>query len=598
MNTSELRKSSCFVSSVLLAISTVAAGQLPDVAWTFGNVGFSSYRLDAFEPGDIDFAPLGAEDPTLPLELGRRYQVTVTNYRAHPFEVLAKGSSPSQDKVLLSMAIAGTLESDPQVGWEDEGQGTVRFTLTGALYEAMLEGGRIPGYRCRSHASTMRGNFAVTGLPIAERIGPSPLPVDLEPVASGLTAPVDLVPDPEGSERLYIVDQAGLVRVVDQGQLLDAPFLDVRDRLVQPLGILGSFDENDFDERGLLGLAFHPGFADPESPGHRLLYTYTSEPAEAPADFTIDVPADEVNHQSVITEWQAALDGDSVDAGSARVLLRIDQPQFNHNGGQLAFGPGGYLYIALGDGGAANDDAPGHGPDGNGQNLQTVHGSILRIDPTVPEQTPDSRNPISANGAYRIPWDNYFVGIDGIDEIYAYGFRNPYRFSFDKLSGMLIVADVGQDNVEEINIVRKGLNYGWRLKEGDFLFDPDGAAVGTPFEDPVLVDPVAQYDHDDGLPVIGGFMYYGTLVPELRALYVFGDFSRGFVEPDGRLFVADLLTGRIEELLVGPDQRSLGLYVKGFGQDRSGEVYVLASSALGPYGNTGVVLKVVGPAVQ
>jgi len=598
MNASELNKSGFFLASVLLAICTVAAGQSPDVAWTFGNVGFSSYRLDAFEPGDIDFPALGTQDPTIPLELGSRYQVRVTNYRAHPFEVLAKGSSASQDRVLLSMAIAGAFESDPQVGWEDDGQGTVRFTLTGALYEAMLEGGRIPGYRCRPHAATMRGNFTVTGLPIAERIAPSPLRIDLEPVASGLTAPVDLVPDPQGSEKLYIVDQAGLVRVVDQGQLLEAPFLDVRDRLVQPLGILGSFDENDYDERGLLGLAFHPGFADPESAGHRLLYTYTSEPAQASADFTIDVPADEVNHQSVITQWQAAPDGSDVDAASAHVLLRIDQPQFNHNGGQLAFGPDGYLYIALGDGGAANDDAPGHGPDGNGQNLQTVHGSILRIDPIAPEQTPDSRDAVSANGAYRIPWDNEFVGVDGIDEIYAYGFRNPYRFSFDKLSGMLIVADVGQDNVEEINIVRKGLNYGWRLKEGDFLFDPDDAGVGSPFEDPALIDPVAQYDHDDGLSVIGGFMYYGTLVPELRALYVFGDFSRGFSEPDGRLFVADLLTGRIEELLIGPDRQSLDLYVKGFGQDHQGEVYLLAGSALGPYGSTGVVLKVTGPSVQ
>ncbi|MBN2133729.1 MAG: PQQ-dependent sugar dehydrogenase [Sedimentisphaerales bacterium] len=598
MNASELTKSGSFLASVLLAICTVAAGQPPDVAWTFGNVGFSSYRLDAFEPGAIDFPPLGTEDPTLPLALGRRYQVRVTNYGAHPFEVLAKGSSASQDKVLLSMAIAGPFEFDPQVGWEDDGQGTVRFTFTGALYEAMLEGGRIPGYRCRPHASTMRGNFSVTGLPIAERIGLSPIRIDLEPVASGLTAPVDLVPDPQGSERLYIVDQAGLVRVVDQGQLLEAPFLDVRDRLVQPLGILGSFDEDDYDERGLLGLAFHPGFADPESAGHRLLYTYTSELAQTPADFTIDVPADEINHQSVITQWQATSDGGDVDAGSARVLLRIDQPQFNHNGGQLAFGPDGYLYIALGDGGAANDDAPGHGPDGNGQNLQTVHGSILRIDPTSPGQTPESRNPISANGAYRIPWDNEFVGVDGIDEIYAYGFRNPYRFSFDKLSGMLIVADVGQDHVEEINIVRKGLNYGWRLKEGDFLFDPDGAAVGIPFEDPALTDPVAQYDHDDGLSAIGGHMYYGTLVPKLRALYVFGDFSRGFSAPDGRLFVADLLTGRIEELLIGPDQQSLGLYVRGFGQDRYGEVYVLAGSALGPYGSTGVVLRITGPTAQ
>ena len=385
------------------------------------------------------------------------------------------------------------------------------------------------------------------------------------------------------------------MHVIDQGALQAVPFLDVSDRLVQPLGILGTFDENDFDERGLLGLAFHPGFGDPDSRGHQKLYTYTSEPLNGPADFTVDLDPDQINHQTVIIEWQLARGGAAVAPASARVLLRIDQPQFNHNGGQLAFGPDGYLYIGLGDGGAANDVAPGHGDQGNGQNVQTVHGSILRIDPLLPELTPKSRDSASTNGAYRIPWDNHFVGIDGIDEIYAYGFRNAYRFSFDKLSGMLIVGDVGQDNIEEINIVRKGGNYGWNIKEGTFLFDPETGMVGPPFEDSQLIDPAAQYDHDDGLSVIGGHMYYGAQVPELRALYVFGDFSRGFAAPDGRLLVADLWTGRIEELLIGAEQRSLGLYLKGVGQDHGGEIYFLASTALGPYGDTGVVLKMVAP---
>jgi glucose/arabinose dehydrogenase len=389
------------------------------------------------------------------------------------------------------------------------------------------------------------------------------------------------------------VDQSGVVRIIDQGQLLAEPLIDVRDRLVQPLGILGSFDASDYDERGLLGFAFHPGFADENSRGYHTVYTYTSEPVQGPADFTIDLPADQVNHQGVITEWQYGRGDDRVNPSSAREIMRIDQPQFNHNGGTIAFGPDGYLYIGLGDGGGANDTAEGHGELGNGQNIHTVHGSILRVDPLPPELTPDSRDTASANGAYRIPWDNHFVGIDGVDEIYAYGFRNPYRFSFDKLSGALIVADVGQDFVEEIDIVRKGLNYGWNIKEGDFLFDPEGLAVGLPFEDPGLADPVAQYDHEDGLSIIGGHMYYGTLVPQLRALYVFGDFSRGFQNPDGRLLVADLVTGRIEELLIGSEQRSLGLFVKGVGRDNDGEIYVLASTALGPYADTGVVLKVI-----
>ena len=582
-----------FVAVCCLSSPTVY-GQTFDVTWTFGNNGFSSYRLDTFSPPGAQLGTVGIDNPTLALELGRRYQVKVVNYGPHPLDILSKGSSASRDTVLLSMGSApGTFESDPTVKWEDPGQGVVRFTLTGPLYQAMIQEGRTPGYRCRAHPVTMRGDFTVAGAPIAERIGPSGVHVDFQTVASGLAAPVDLKPAPQDADRLYIVDQAGLVYVIEQGKLRQEPFLDVKARLVQPLGILGTFDANDYDERGLLGLAFHPDFATSGSPGFHRVYTYTSEPVQGPADFPIsDVNA--MNHQSVVTEWQAVADGSHIDPTSARVLMRIDEPQFNHNGGMLAFGPDGYLYISTGDGGAANDTGPGHGATGNGQNINTVLGKILRIDPLAPESAPESRDPVSANGAYRVPWDNHFVGVDGLDEIYAYGFRNPFRFSFDRLSGMLIVADVGQDHVEEIDIVRKGGNYGWRIKEGDFLFDPNGAIVGLPFEDQTLIDPVAQYDHDDGLSIIGGFMYYGRVAAELRALYVFGDFSQGFDKPNGRLFTADLLTGQIQELLIGKDGRRLDLFIKGMGQDQEGELYVLATSALGPYGTTGVVLKMVG----
>lgn len=596
MHTMRFIRAGYLFLSLMLLSSAPALAQPVDVTWTFGAVGSSSYRLDAYEPGDIALGTIGAQDPTLSLELGKRYQVTVTPYQVHPFEVIAKSTSPASDVVLLSMAVAGSLASDPDVAWRYDGQGTATFTLTTTLYQAMLEGGRVPGYRCRPHAFTMRGDFSVSGVPIDKRITVSPIQVDLQIVATGLTAPVHLESDPESPDRLLVVDQAGLVRVIEQGQLLDAPFLDVRDRLVQPLGFLGSFDVNDFDERGLLGLAFHPNYAKTGAPGYHTFYTYTSEPVAGPADFTVDIPAEQMDHQSVITEWQLRRGQSSVNPSSARIVMRIDQPQFNHNGGMLAFGPDGYLYIALGDGGAANDAAPGHGDSGNGQNVNTVHGSILRIDPLSPELTSGSRDAVSANGAYRVPWDNHFVGIDGVDEIYAYGLRNPFRFSFDRLSGALIAADVGQDYVEEINIIRKGLNYGWNLKEGDFLFDPDGAVVGLPFEDPGLVDPVAQYDHDDGLSVIGGHMYYGAAIPDLRALYVFGDFSTGFTIPAGRLLVADLFTGNIEELLIGSEQQQLGLFLKGIGTDTKGEIYALASAALGPYGDTGVVLKLVPPA--
>jgi glucose/arabinose dehydrogenase len=584
MDAAQVNRWVFLILGVMALAPTAARAQSYDAAWTFGSVDFSSYRLDAFEPSGLAFPTLGSENPSLPLELGKRYQVKVTDYNVHPFEVIGKAASSAQDRVLLSMSVAGSLESDPGVAWEDNGQGTVRFTLTPGLYQAMIEGGRQPGYRCRPHAATMRGNFLVVGLPIAGRIAPSPVRVALRPVASGLAAPVILVPDPVQKARLYVVDQVGLLRAIDRGQLLDEPVLDVTG-LLAPLRV-------NYDERGFLGLAFHPGFADPSNAGHGRLYTYTSELVQGPADFTLELPPNAaMDHQSVIREWQWDHTGGRVDPNSPRVLLRIDQPQSNHNAGHMEFGPDGYMYIALGDGGGANDTAAGHGTMGNGQNTNTVHGSIIRIDPLDPALTPDSADPVSANGRYRIPADNPFVGGVGIDEIFAYGLRNPYRFSFDARSGALIVPDVGQNHVEEINFVRKGRNYGWNLKEGTFAFDPATAAAGLPLDDPSLTDPVVQYDHDDGLAIVGGYTYYGV-EPRLWGRYVCGDFSRGFSTSDGRLFVADLFTGRIEELLIGRGGQSLGMFVKGFGQDHDGELYLLASTALGPAGDTGIVFKI------
>lgn len=586
MNSTQFGKLAYFVLGTLALAFGPAHAQSYDAAWTFGDVGMMAYRLDAFEPTNLQFPPLGTENPTLPLELGKRYQIRVTNPSAHPLEIIAKATSPAQDTVLLSMSVQGSLESNPGVAWTDNGQGTVRFTFTAALYEAMTQGGRKPGYRCRPHSATMRGDFTVAGLPIADRIAPSPVRVDLQTVASGLAAPVLLVPDPARPGRLHIVDQVGLVRVIDHGQLRDAPLLDLAS-LVVPVRV-------NYDERGFLGLAFHPGYGDPHHVGHGRFYTYTSEPVQGPADFTVEVPAGTaMNHQSVVREWIWDGASEKVDPASSREILRVDQPQSNHNAGHMEFGPDGYLYIAFGDGGGANDTAVGHGAIGNGQNINTILGSIIRIDPMDPALTSDSPNPASANGAYRVPADNPFVGADGIDEIFAYGFRNPYRFSFDALSGALIVPDVGQNRVEEINFVRKGRNYGWNVKEGDFAFDPPTGTVGKVLDDPKFSDPVVQYDHDDGLSIIGGYTYYGTAVPALWGQYVCGDFSRQFSVPEGRLFVADLFTGQIQELLIGPAGDPLGLFVKGFGQDLDGEVYLLASTTLGPVGDTGIVMKIV-----
>ncbi len=213
------------------------------------------------------------------------------------------------------------------------------------------------------------------------------------------------------------------------------------------------------------------------------------------------------------------------------------------------FGPDKNLYVSLGDGGAANDVADGHTPGtGNGQDTSNVLGTLLRINP-------DGNN--SVNGQYGVPADNPFVGGGGVAEIYADGFRNPFRFSFDSATGDLIVADVGQNHIEEIDQVVSGGNYGWHVKEGTFLFDPNTGDVtaDSPGLPAGLLDPVAQYDHDEGIAIVGGFVYHGTAIPELIGKYVFGDFSLGFGAPGGRLFYADLATGLIQELTIGLDDR-------------------------------------------
>ena len=583
-------------TALCLITTAVATASSHDVSLTFGSFGTQSYSLDGFQPGDADLgASIGDADPTLTLHLGWRYQVTVTNFIFHPFEVLAKGGSVGQDTVLLSMgsAMAAPFENDPGVDWTDDGAGTVAFTLTLDLYNAMATATQGPGYRCKAHTTTMRGDFVVLGLPLDDPI-PGPIEkgtirIELETIAMGLAAPVLLTHAGDGTGRLFVVDQPGQIRIIADGVLLKRPFLDVADRLV-PLGFFGTHHPStDFDERGILGLAFHPGFADSQSAGYQKIYTYTSEPADEPSDFTVVLPPGaDFDHQSVIAEWSTDVgDADVIDPSSRREIMRIDEPQFNHDGGMLAFGPDGYLYISLGDGGAANDTADGHGDDGNGQDPGNVLGTILRIDVDASD---------SANGAYGIPVDNPFVADAGVaDEIYAYGFRNPWRFSFDSVSGDLIVGDVGQDLIEEIDIVTSGGNYGWNLKEGTFKFDP---ATGTVTDDLAglpagLIDPVAQYDHDEGTTVIGGFVYRGADIPELTGKYVFGDFSSGFSTPDGRLLYADPADWEIKEFVLGLDDRKVGLYVKAFGVDASGELYLLAGTNLGPFGARAGVFKII-----
>ena len=417
--------------------------------------------------------------------------------------------------------------------------------------------------------------------------------VGLHLVAEGMTSPVTMADPGDGSSRLFLVDQIGLIRVLmPDGTLLPQPFLDLRSRMVALMP--------GFDERGLLGLAFHPNY---ETNGRFFVYYSAPLRAGGPAGF---------NHTSHISEFRVSADPNRADPASERILLQVDEPQFNHNGGTLHFGPSdGDLYISLGDGGGANDVGLGHVEDwyddnagGNGQDVeQNLLGNILRID-------------VDGGVPYGIPADNPFVGRPGLDEIWAYGFRNPYRFSFDRGgSHDLIVADVGQLLWEEVSVAVKGGNFGWNVKEGTHCFStatpnqspaecPDvvesGVRAGDPLVDPVIEYANARQEGGLGLAVVGGYIYRGSALPQFRGRYVFGDWSETFGgPPSGKLFVAKSRKRglwQMEQLRIATSPTGeLGHRVLGFGQDGAGELYVLTTDNVGPTGTTGKVFKLVSP---
>ena len=350
---------------------------------------------------------------------------------------------------------------------------------------------------------------------------PSPAagPPALELAARGLDAAVAAVARP-GDGRLYVVEQDGRILVVDSGGTRPEPFLDLRGEVAAQ------------GEQGLLGLAFHPDHAD-----NGLLY---------------------VNHTgrdgtTRIVEFRAAAGGEVVAAGSARELLTVEQPFANHNGGGLAFGDDGYLYIGLGDGGSGGD------PLDAGQRTDTLLGKMLRIDV-------DGRD---GGRPYAIPPDNPFAGGGGAPEIWALGLRNPWRFSFDPADGSLWIGDVGQNAVEEIDRIPAGaggLNLGWARFEGSERFS-DGALADHHL-------PIAEYSHDRGCSVTGGHVYRGETVPMLAGRYVYGDFCSGRVWA----LEADAL-GEPQEILA--DARGdLANALTSFGVDASGELLIVARSAV------------------
>jgi glucose/arabinose dehydrogenase len=421
--------------------------------------------------------------------------------------------------------------------------------------------------------------------------GPSPIgsPVEIgvREIVTGLVSPVQLVQSPGRHGRRYVVDQVGVVWGLDRhGDLLPRPFLDIRNKIT-PL-------DPAYDERGLLSLAFHPRFAH----NGRFFVFYTAPPLpSAPAGY---------DNTTTIAGYRTGPKHHHAIASSERIILQVDHPQSNHNGGTVAFGPDGHLYISIGDGGAGNDVAPGHVEDwyarnagGNGQDItHNLLGNILRINVDRPDATP-----------YRIPPHNPFVGRRGLDEIWAYGFRNPYRFSFDMGGDHdLLSMDAGQELWEEVSRVVKGGNYGWNVKEGTHCFNtnhPNVSRQTCPSVDPRtgkrLRNPVIEFANagqPGGLSftVVGGVVYRGDNVPALAGRYVYGGAASSFTTPSGRLFVSTPRSSglwTLHEMLI--DGHRLHYFVKGFGQDGSGEVYVMASKALGPSGTTGTIFKITSP---
>jgi glucose/arabinose dehydrogenase len=363
-------------------------------------------------------------------------------------------------------------------------------------------------------------------------------------IVQGLRSPTVLTNAGDESHRLFIGEQTGKIFVYKNGTLLQTPFLDLSTKMVKISKI--------YDERGLLGLVFHPDYGN-----NGRFFVYYSAPSLDP----------NLNCDSILAEYQVSEENpDIADSSSEKILLRIGEPEMNHKGGQLAFGPDGYLYIGVGDGGGAGDQ---HGDIGNGQNISTLLGNILRID-------------VDAESPYAIPPDNPFVGQEGLDEIYAYGFRNPYRFSFDRETGRLFAADVGQDLWEEIDIVINGGNYGWRIMEGNHPYDPILATtLNISLES--LQYPIYEYSHDVGHSIIGGYVYQGSASPDAVGCYIFGDWSTGFLIPSGKLYyLAENTSGiwdRYEFNL--HNEKPLHRFILGFGEDESGELYMLTSWATG-----------------
>jgi glucose/arabinose dehydrogenase len=416
--------------------------------------------------------------------------------------------------------------------------------------------------------------FALAGAAYAQ-VTPGTINIDLKPVAFGMVSPIVGLAAPDNSGRLFIVDQIGKIWIMQNGAVLPTPFLDVTADMVVP--------SPGYDERGLLGLAFHPNYT--QNGRFFIRYSKSRTGVQGEPCFGTSFGC----HEEILAEYQVSPGNPNIASPAGTILFRVNKPEFNHNSGDVVFGPDGFLYFTLGDGGGANDDLhlPNlpHGPIGNGQNIQVPLGKVLRID-------------VDHGAPYTVPPTNPFIGT-GLPEIWAYGLRNPYRFSFDSRPGgdnRMWLTDVGQDMTEELNFGQIGANYGWAVMEGPHCFDPFNTTTPpATCNNAGMTLPIASYDHNEGIAIVGGFVYRGGRVPQMLGKYICGDFARAFTSATGRLFYVDPtnLGGGVRTLNIGPDHRELAMFLKGFAQDQDGEIYALASTRLGPAGAVGQVLKIV-----